>query len=190
MGSIVCCPLQGNDGEGPSCHSQSIRKARKEHVCSECREPIPKGMKYDYSSGIWDGRADSYKTCLLCVEIRNHFACEGWIYEALWSDLEENFFPDMTCGGQCMAGLSPAAKRKLIDARMAWYFAKDEIDDSAWEDWPKNKNYQRPVREVPVVEEKVSVYDTPEYFWRERLKQDAFMLEYEAQQAKEKDGKP
>ena len=184
MADIVCCPLQGNDGEGPSCHSQAIRKARKEHVCSECRETIPKGTKYDYSSGIWDGRAESYKTCLLCIEIRDHFACEGWIYEQLWGDLTENFFPDMKAGGQCMTGLSPDAKRKLIDARMEWYFDQDEINDDAWEDWPKNKDVQRPLRELPVVEEKVSYYDSPEYYWPERLKQEELMRKYEEEEKK------
>jgi hypothetical protein len=189
MNDIVCCPLQGNDGEGPTCSSRAVRKARKEHTCSECREPIPKGTTYDYSSGIWDGRADSFKTCLLCVEIRDHFACEGWVYETLWSDLTENFFPDMKCGGQCMTGLSPDAKRKLIDARMEWYFAQDEISDDAWEDWPKNKDVQRPLREVPVVEPKDDYYSLPEVYWPERLKQEALMREYEEQEAKEKDGK-
>jgi hypothetical protein len=182
MNDIVCCPLQGNDGEGPSCSSRAVRKARKEHVCSECREPIPKGAKYDYASGVWDGRPDSFKTCLLCVEIRDHFACEGWIYETLWSDLTENFFPDMKCGGQCMTGLSPEAKRKLIDARMEWYFEQDEIDDSAWEDWPKNKDVQRPVREVPVVEPKDDYYSLPEVYWPERLKQEELMRQYEEQE--------
>jgi len=189
MSDIVCCPLQGNDGEGPSCHSQAIRKARKEHVCSECREPIPKGTKYDYSTGIWDGRPSSYKTCLLCVEIRDHFSCEGWIYEQLWGDLTENFFPDMKCGGLCMTGLSPDAKRKLIDARMEWYFDQDEISDDAWEDWPKNKDVQRPLRVLPDVEVKDDYYSLPEVYWPERLKQEALMREYEEREAEEKGGK-
>lgn len=190
MTDMTCCPLQGNDGDGPSCSSSVTRTARKEHTCTECRAPIPKGTKYQYASGVWDGRPDSFKTCLLCVEIRDHFACEGWIYETLWSDLRENFFPDMKCGGQCMTGLSPGAKRKLIDARMEWYFDQDEIEDGVWEDWPKNKDVQRPRYEKPEVEENVSYYDTPEYYWPERLKQEARMREYEEEQAKAKEEAP
>jgi len=169
MTNIVCCPLQGNDGDGPSCSSVTVRTARKEHACSECREPITRGTKYEYASAIWDGRPDSFKTCLSCVEIRNHFACEGWIYEQLWSDLEQNFFPDMKAGGQCMSGLSPAAKTRLIDVRMKWYFEQDEIDDSVWEDWPKNRDVQRPLRVLPDGEEKIPYWDTPEYYWPRQL---------------------
>lgn len=139
--SMVCCPLS-NDGyeDGPSCCTESIRKARKEHWCCECRETIKVGDRYEYVSGIWDGRADSYKTCLLCKEIRDHFSCgHGWVYGEVWSQLTENFFPDMKAGGQCMAGLSPAAKQYLIDLRMEWYFAQDECNDSRWEGWTPDK---------------------------------------------------
>ena len=139
MNDAICCPLQGNDGDGPSCSYQETRKARNAHVCCECRKPIERGQRYEYASGVWDGRPDSFKTCLLCVEIRNHFACEGWIYEQLWGDLRENFFDDMKMGGPCMQGLSPAAKQKLIDARMEWYLDQDEVDDSDWENWKERR---------------------------------------------------
>lgn len=126
---MACCPLS-NDGEGPSCSSVKTRTARKEHRCYECRETIPAGVKYEYVSGIWDGRADSYKTCLSCVEIRQHFACSGgWIYGELWSQLVESFFPDMKAGGKCMDGLSPEAKGRLFELRLKWMFDSElEID--------------------------------------------------------------
>lgn len=139
MTDTMCCPLQTSD-EGPSCYSTCVRRARKDHTCSECRSTIARGEKYNYDSGIWDGRPDSFKTCLLCVEIRTHFSCEGWVYGCLWGDLQENFFPDMKSGGPCMFGLSPEAKQKLIDERMEWYFELDEIDDSAWENWTNTEN--------------------------------------------------
>jgi hypothetical protein len=82
------------------------------------------------------------------VEIRTHFACgNGWIIGELWNDLEENFFPDMKAGGQCMHGLSPEAKRRLIDARMEWYFAEDEVEpvkDEIWEHWVKRADRTTP----------------------------------------------
>jgi len=121
MGDIVCCPLQGNDGQGPSCSSTIKPKARKKHQCGECCEAIPVGALYEKTTGIWDGSASTYKTCLSCVEIRDHFACEGWIYGHIWNDLEENFFPDMKAGGPCMEGLSPQAKARLFERRMKWY---------------------------------------------------------------------
>lgn len=136
---VMCCPLS-NDGDGPSCCTTSTPKARKEHRCAECREPIMAGSRYEKVFGVWDGRAETFKTCLLCAEIRDHFACDGgWIYGELWTQLGENFFQEMKCGGQCMVGLSPAAKSKVIDERMEWYLTEDEIDDSAWRDWATRK---------------------------------------------------
>jgi hypothetical protein len=128
MSEMTCCPLGSNDGDGPSCYKQTVRKARKKHQCCECAQDIMPGQRYQHDSGIWDGSPNSYKTCLSCVEIRDHFACDGFIYEQLWNDLAENFFPDMKAGGPCMAGLSPAAKQRLIDERMKWYYENVEPD--------------------------------------------------------------
>lgn len=58
------------DGEPPSCFVQIIRKARKPHKCYECRKEILKGVLYEYSSGIWDGRPDDFKVCMDCVNLR------------------------------------------------------------------------------------------------------------------------
>lgn len=118
---MMCCPLTGNDcGEEASCFREVVRTARRTHTCFECREEIKPGQRYEYASGVWGQRPSSYKTCLSCVEIRNHFACEGFLFGQLWSDLEENFFPDMRAGGPCMEGLSPEAKARLFERRMRW----------------------------------------------------------------------
>ncbi len=120
MSEMVCCPLSSNDGESPTCHSSRAIKAVKEHRCCECGETITKGTRYECVRGMWDHRWSTYKTCLSCVEIRDHFSCDGWVYGQLWSDLEENFFPDMKAGGPCMEGLSPANKARLFERRLAW----------------------------------------------------------------------
>jgi hypothetical protein len=129
-----CCPLtSGGDDNGPSCSQQVVRRARKPHTCCECRESIPIGAAYEHYSGIWDGSPSAYKTCLSCVEIRNHFTCKpgdesydaydnpgGFVFGNLWSDLRENFFDTMTAGGECMRGLSPAAMARMFERRLAW----------------------------------------------------------------------
>lgn len=145
---VACCPLSGNcDGDAASVYSRSEVRAAKEHACSECWKPIKRGDRYDLVKGCWDGSWSTFRTCFLCVEIREHFDCgEGWIFGQLWQDLRDNFFPDMRCGGICMEGLSPAAKAKLSGERMEWYLDQDEVDDSAWEDWPKHRDRQRPPR--------------------------------------------
>lgn len=123
--SVTCCPLSGRDGDGPSCSTTSRPKARKEHRCCECREVIAAGAVYERITGIWDGSAGTFKTCLICAEIRTHFACDGWTFGELWRDLEDNFFEDMRAGGPCMEGLSPAAKDRLFERRTAWLLGED-----------------------------------------------------------------
>lgn len=178
----VCCPLSECD-DYATVYSTSRRRARKEHACCECRDPIAVGQEHEYISMLFDGAWSDHRLCLLCSEIGDHFACgRGRTLETLWEDLEQYFFPDMRMGGPCMEGLSPAAKLKLVERRMAWYFDQDEIDDSVWEDWPKNRDRQRP-RLVPVErEEPVPYYLTPEYFWKRELELEETMRAYEAQE--------
>lgn len=126
MSDIVCCPLESGDGESPELFSSSTVTAAKDHRCTECRETIAKGARHEVVRGMWDGSWSTFRTCLSCVEIRDHFACEGYIYGQLWSDLEENFFPDMKAGGPCMEGLSPEAKARLFDRRMKWLLEQDQ----------------------------------------------------------------
>lgn len=54
----------------PKAFREYQRKARKDHKCCECRRLILKGSHYIYSSGIWDGGPDSYKTCIRCDRLR------------------------------------------------------------------------------------------------------------------------
>ena len=121
MTDTACCPLGADDGDLPSVCNVETRKAAKNHTCSECGEAIPRGERYEHVKGLWDGSWSTFRTCLSCVEIRAHFACEGrWVYGELWSRLEDNFFPDMRAGGPCMEGLSPAAKNRLFERRIKW----------------------------------------------------------------------
>lgn len=117
---ITCCPLSGGGDRATVCHVRIITAA-KQYACSECRETIGKGTNHELVKGMWDGSWSSFRTCLSCVEIRTHFGCgEGWIYGELWSQLEDNFFPDMKAGGPCMEGLSPEAKSRMFERRLVW----------------------------------------------------------------------
>jgi hypothetical protein len=118
---MMCCPLSGlDDSTAVACSTQRQVKARKEHSCYECGESIKVGDRHEVYSGIFDHSAFRWRTCLSCVEIRDHFACNGFSAGQLWDDLESNFFPDMKAGGPCMAGLSPEAKARLFDRRLRW----------------------------------------------------------------------
>jgi hypothetical protein len=72
-----CSPDDLFDMESPGCQSTSIRKARKAHRCCECHEPILPGQRYEYTSGVWDGAPDAFKTCLACVAIRTRYCPNG-----------------------------------------------------------------------------------------------------------------
>lgn len=117
---VACCPLTGSDGDGPTVYSTSKVKAAKDYKCTECWDPIAKGTRHEVTTGMWDKEWSTYRTCFSCVEIRDHFACDGWIYGQLWEDIEQNFFPTMKAGGPCMEGLSPEAKGRLFELRLAW----------------------------------------------------------------------
>jgi hypothetical protein len=137
MPDYGCCVFAG-DGDAPSCSYNYTRVARKEHHCCECDEVIAKGQRYEYYSGIWDGRPDAFKTCLSCAEIRDHFVdqCDDPyenrpVFGGLWSSIEENFFPDMTAGGPCLEGLSTAAKARMFERRIAWLFDAEIERDGA-----------------------------------------------------------
>ncbi len=49
----------------------SILKARKQHRCCECSGMILPGQQYERVSGVWEGNADAFKTCLPCMEARD-----------------------------------------------------------------------------------------------------------------------
>lgn len=59
-----------SDLEMPSCCHSTRPKARKRHRCCECWGWIEIGEVYNYLTGIWDGRASTYKTCLECTALR------------------------------------------------------------------------------------------------------------------------
>lgn len=48
-----------------------IVRARKQHHCSECRIAIEPRDEYERTFGIWDGRPETFRTCMACVRARS-----------------------------------------------------------------------------------------------------------------------
>lgn len=115
-----CCAISSSDEESITVLDTGMIRGRKDHTCIECRETIAKGTSHECTKGLHEGTVATYRTCLLCVEIRGHFSCGGWIYERVWDDIEDSLFPSMTAGGECLTGLSPAAKTILFERCLAW----------------------------------------------------------------------
>lgn len=53
-------------------YDETCRRARKEHVCDACCEPIRRGDLYHVVTGVWDHSARSWKRCVRCQEIHVH----------------------------------------------------------------------------------------------------------------------
>ncbi len=62
------------DTDGPSAWSETWRRARKAHGCCACGETIRPGDRYHYSSGVWEGRGESWKHCARCWVIYQSIA--------------------------------------------------------------------------------------------------------------------
>ena len=90
MSDISCDCSVDVDCEGRAwCSVVKIRKSRKTHKCEECGDPIVPGQRYEYASGIWDGRPDSHRTCLTCVAIRDRYCPGGYYYGELAQQIED-----------------------------------------------------------------------------------------------------
>lgn len=108
----------------PQAFREVKRKARKEHKCCECHDIIPKGETYIYSSGIWDGEPNSYKTCLSCEAVRNEYmmstgetVCFGYLSEAIADTLYRDFGPKDYAKS---SGFSEATIRKITKIYEEW----------------------------------------------------------------------
>lgn len=122
MGDCGVC-IGGGDWDGyPEFQTTEEVKARKDHRCIECREPILKGQTYQRHSGKFDGDIFCDKRCLMCAEILAGFNCDGGaLDDDLWTDMHQNVFPVMTTA--CLDRLStPEAKRFLLDRWRKWKF--------------------------------------------------------------------
>ena len=60
-----CEPMEA-DGYA-DCWSITTPKARKAHICCECKDTIKPGEKYERIFSIYDGAINVYKTCLFCA---------------------------------------------------------------------------------------------------------------------------
>ena len=65
---------------------QEIRKARKIHICNECRRKIIK-EEYEYQTFIFEGEYDTHKTCTDCISIRDVFFSCGYYYGNILGDM-------------------------------------------------------------------------------------------------------
>lgn len=96
---------------------------RKEHECSECNQNIRIGERHQVVNMKCDGEFGSYRTCLVCAEIRKAFCCEGEMYGGVfWSEMNDYGFPAVAQSeGDCLSKLTtPEAKRYFAKRFREW----------------------------------------------------------------------
>lgn len=71
MSEEYSCYCEWDDGEMPEFYHERMCKARQEHKCCECGEPIKRGSRFQYATGKWDGKIEAYKTCAYCAALRD-----------------------------------------------------------------------------------------------------------------------
>jgi hypothetical protein len=76
-------------GELPSVFDATMRRARKEHTCCECKQSIRIGDLYELAKGCWNGKWDSFKTCDTCADLRRQV-----------EDIIDCAFDDPICFGE------------------------------------------------------------------------------------------
>ena len=91
--SKCACVYVDLDYSPPSFHNAKLQKARKIHVCGECRRKIQPFEEYEYVAGMWDNYFETYKTCADCLSIRREFFCDSYLYEfikeSLWEHIQD-----------------------------------------------------------------------------------------------------
>ena len=68
------------DVDGPTVFNETTPKARIEHTCIECGGKIQPGQMYENAFGVWGGDAMTFKTCSVCLEIRDKIFCDVFFY--------------------------------------------------------------------------------------------------------------
>lgn len=70
----------------PSTQQVTHHVAKKEHRCCECRGIIAPQDVYERTFGVWDGTAETFKTCSHCEEARDWLLNETPWKENTWME--------------------------------------------------------------------------------------------------------
>ena len=65
---------------GPEFYDVNIVRGRMAHKCCECLRVIPQAELQEVASGKWEGGFDTFRTCMLWVDMRNEMTLESWAH--------------------------------------------------------------------------------------------------------------
>ncbi len=80
------------DYDPPSVHFTTVPTARREHKCDECGRKIAPGEKYRRAFGVWEGHANTFRTCAHCCVGQDWLLtnCNGFMHAALADEMQEH----------------------------------------------------------------------------------------------------
>lgn len=84
--------------------------ARKEHKCNECSREIAPREQYLRETTLFDGKIETWKTCVDCQSIRDNFFKEGFFYgetKSMLHDYVRDGNGDVP--ESCLSALTPGA---------------------------------------------------------------------------------
>jgi predicted RNA-binding Zn-ribbon protein involved in translation (DUF1610 family) len=122
-----------DDADPVEFHDSKTVKARKVHVCDECRGPIAMGESYTRSVCVFEGEFNMYRICAPCREASTEFN-----YNVFGGLLWEQFFDAWDNGAHIQACI-----QRLETAR-----AKEHMRQQ-WLKWQeKRAEFKRRLREL------------------------------------------
>jgi len=79
--------------EGEYCETvrEEHHKAKKRHICGECRELILPGDKYFAMGYDQNGKINNHNVCCDCDSVVKVFFKGYWVYGFIWEDLRCSF---------------------------------------------------------------------------------------------------
>lgn len=86
---LISCDCSVDVDVFPELYDESLKTARKQHACCECRRTIEPKEKYQVITGKWEGEWATFKTCLGCSRIRSRFCPGGFEFGSLAEQIEE-----------------------------------------------------------------------------------------------------
>lgn len=105
--------LDDYDGDEAAFYNEAYVKARKAHVCHECREAIEKGQSYHRVTGKWDGDVCTYRFCRSCWEVMGEFSDGAKTFGVVWDTFINEWASGATLQG-CLNRLESVAAKSLM----------------------------------------------------------------------------
>lgn len=99
--------------------------AQKEHKCNECRRMISRGERYLREATLFEGKIETWKTCIDCLSIRDEFFKQGFFYgetKSMVRDYVRDVNGDVP--ESCLSALTPGARSMVCS------FIEEEWEDA------------------------------------------------------------